>query len=625
MSTLETTSMSQEFHRHVPPRVRSCLAAALTILGATGVPTLAGKHVKVRSAPTDVPPDIARLNSDNNSVQRFLRVPQARTRYEVGGGGLAVAVLSTGVNPRHEALIERTLPGRNFTGQGDPTDAGDGDIHGLGTHLAGLIVGRPTRLLNEGIAPRGRVVPVKITQGQAVDPITTFARINEALKWVLDEGAANEATVSVVLLPHYLPELRQQTDPTDDGDVRILRDLITRLRRRRIPVVVPAGNGYVNTAPRQGMACPAICQDTISVGAVYGRDIPPLGKDNPLFEYTSSKAKVYFSRADRLAVFSARLSERVGGESRTDIFAPGFLLNAASPGPRASGEERETGCDPVSGVTVQSGTEQASALVAGTILLLQEIYRKSQPELSPGAVESLPEIDLIEQCLREGGIEITDREDEIGQAIDTVESTGETYLRLDVLGALDVMAGKIKARNLTAPPLVNDVSDLAALIAARNHAELTGEGLAVAVIDSGVNPEHLAFAGGKLLPGRGFNDEGTSDDTTDAFGHGSRVAGIIAANLSATAPKVMLSGIAYEAKVLPLKIYHDPLDRPTPARVNEALRWILEHREACERENNVRIGVVFVSLGASNLKSPEDLEFLDYDPERKPRCSISVG
>ncbi len=614
--------MTYEFYQHPPIRSRVCLAAIFALLVATGGPTLA-QNIPIRSGPVDVPTDVARLNSDDNTVQRFLRVPQGRTKYKIDGGGLAVAVLSTGVNPRHEALVERTLPGRNFSGQGDPADAGDGDVHGLGTHLAGLIVGRPTDLLTEGIAPGARVVPLKITQGQDVDPITTFARINEALNWVLEEGAMGETPVSVVLLPHYLPGLRTRPDPRDSDDVRTLRKLVARLRERRVPVVVPAGNGYVPTAPEQGMSCPAIFPETISVGAVYGRDIPPLGKGNPLFAYPSSKAEVYFSRADRPAVFSARLGERVGGEGRTDIFAPGFLLNSAGPGQAVADQDGGPSNDPETGVTVKSGTEQASALAAGAILLLQQLYRTSYPAEEVGPVESLPEVDLIERCLREGGEPTPDVEDEIGREIDTVDSTGETYLRLDVLGALDVMAATIEARNPSAPPLVNNVSDLVALEDTRNRAELTGTGLAVVVIDSGVNPDHLAFRGGKLLPGLGFTDEGTSDDTTDTYGNGSLIAGLIAGRNPRDMTREERSdhpppaGIAYGARIVPLKVYSDGLDAPTPARVNQALRWVLEHREAYERENNVKIGVVFLSLGAFNLKSPEELENLRLDDEAR--------
>lgn len=68
----------------------------------------------------------------------------------------------------------------------------------------------------------------------------------------------------------------------------------------------------------------------------------------------------------------------------------------------------------------------------------------------------------------------------------------------------------------------------------------TGRGVRVGVIDSGINP-HPDFAD-RLLEGRNFID-GTAnpDSTDDEYGHGTRVAGVIAA-------------VAPGAEIVPLKI-----------------------------------------------------------------------
>jgi len=72
----------------------------------------------------------------------------------------------------------------------------------------------------------------------------------------------------------------------------------------------------------------------------------------------------------------------------------------------------------------------------------------------------------------------------------------------------------------------------AALHLAEAHALSRGDGVRVAVLDTGVDPSHPALAG-KLLPGRDFVDgdldpreEGSRDNA--GFGHGTHVAGLVA-------------------------------------------------------------------------------------------------
>jgi subtilisin family serine protease len=52
------------------------------------------------------------------------------------GEGVIVAVLDTGIDAAHPAFAGMELVQRDFTG------AGNGDVHGHGTHCAGTIFGR---------------------------------------------------------------------------------------------------------------------------------------------------------------------------------------------------------------------------------------------------------------------------------------------------------------------------------------------------------------------------------------------------------------------------------------------------------------------------------------------------
>ena len=152
---------------------------------------------------------------------------------------------------------------------------------------------------------------------------------------------------------------------------------------------------------------------------------------------------------------------------------------------------------------------------------------------------------------------------------------------------------------------------------------LSGKGLAVAVIDSGVNPEHLAFSGDKLLPGRNFTQVGAPEDTEDRYGHGSQVAAVVAGRDPRDLPPRQRheyrldAGIADEAKIIPLKIYENQSDLPSAVRLNSALKWVLDHREEYHQVHHVTVGVVVISLGFENMKCPEDVNNLNFNDQTK--------
>src|SRR5262245_15558848 len=102
-------------------------------------------------------------------------------------------------------------------------------------------------------------------------------------------------------------------------------------------------------------------------------------------------------------------------------------------------------------------------------------------------------------------------------------------------------------------PLDVEVDAFVRIPQARATFNVTGKGLAVVVVDTGVNPQHISFQG-QLLPGKNFSTQGGADDTTDFDGHGSNVAGIIAAKRVAP-NEGMPTGIAPDAKIIPLKVF----------------------------------------------------------------------
>ncbi len=79
----------------------------------------------------------------------------------------------------------------------------------------------------------------------------------------------------------------------------------------------------------------------------------------------------------------------------------------------------------------------------------------------------------------------------------------------------------------------------------------SGKAITVAVLDSGIDATHPDLIG-RVVTGHNFYDDNT--DTTDLCGHGTHVAGIIAATANNA---VGIAGVAHNAKIMPLKVIDD--------------------------------------------------------------------
>ena len=108
-----------------------------------------------------------------------------------------------------------------------------------------------------------------------------------------------------------------------------------------------------------------------------------------------------------------------------------------------------------------------------------------------------------------------------------------------------------------------------------NNARLT-----VAVIDTGVDSSHPLFTGKNIT---GYNFVSDSDDFDDTNGHGTHVAGIIAAN-------DVSIGIAPEAGIIGLKVVEGALNNKD--RLTEALQWVLD--------NYIQYNIVAVNISLSD-------------------------
>ncbi len=104
--------------------------------------------------------------------------------------------------------------------------------------------------------------------------------------------------------------------------------------------------------------------------------------------------------------------------------------------------------------------------------------------------------------------------------------------------------------------------------ATREKFDVSGAGLAVAVLDTGLRVDHVDFAG-KVLAQRNFTAEngGNPGDVTDPQGHGTHVGGITVAG------GAIHTGIAPGAGIVPLKVLPGNF-----TMVADALQWVIENQ-----------------------------------------------
>lgn len=392
------------FRRFIP---RAAALAALSLLPALSragspeaVRTLEVPHRTVSrwQRPRQLRGDVHAQLVESSAL---IHAGEARETYGVSGRGLTVAVLDTGLRVTHKDFAGRVLPGRNFTADygGNPVNVNDGDGHG--TNVTGIVAagGDP----HTGIAPGAGIIPLKILRN---DGNGNFSDIANALQWVLDHRA--QYHISAVNLS--LGDEANYPDDNQPADAVLTR--IQALRDVDVAVCVAAGNSFWESHSHQGMAYPAIFRGTVSVGAVYDADLGPA-------TYARAAIRADVTGPDIFTPYTQRLHESVNAECRTDLFAPGAQLTSAGI------------TDDTSSSTME-GTSQATPIVAGTILLMQEYHLRQ--------TGVLPTVTQLENWMRAGARIIHDGDDEQ----DNVQNTDLDYPRVDVAGAMQVMVQEIQ-------------------------------------------------------------------------------------------------------------------------------------------------------------------------------------
>ncbi|WP_181799464.1 type VII secretion-associated serine protease mycosin [Kitasatospora acidiphila] len=128
-----------------------------------------------------------------------------------------------------------------------------------------------------------------------------------------------------------------------------------------------------------------------------------------------------------------------------------------------------------------------------------------------------------------------------------------------------------------------------------------GDGVTVAVIDTGVNADHQDLTG-QVLPGADFSGEQT-DGRVDMQGHGTAMASLIASHGHGDNAGVM--GLAPKAKILPIRLQLSEVGDVQASggdRFAEALRYAVDHGAK----------VVSMSISGAMRTNPDDRAAVNY-------------
>jgi serine protease AprX len=132
----------------------------------------------------------------------------------------------------------------------------------------------------------------------------------------------------------------------------------------------------------------------------------------------------------------------------------------------------------------------------------------------------------------------------------------------------------------------------------------TGQGVDVAVIDSGVSPVAGLDAPGKIVygPDLSFDSQSSNLQYLDGYGHGTHMAGIIAAHDNGVDPQTASSdaaiGIAPDSRIVSVKVAAG--DGSTDvSQVIAGINWVVEHAH----DGGLNIRVINLSFGTNSTQS----------------------
>ena len=276
----------------------------------------------------------------------------------LSGAGVGVALIDSGIDPRHAALANRVVFTKDFTG-GDGSDA-----YGHGTHVGALIAGGAGQTMdtrdNQGVAPSARLINLRVLDGTGAGKASD---VIDAIDWAI----ANRTTynIRVINLSLGAPVVQSYKDDP-------LCEAVDRAVSAGLVVVAAAGN-YGSTQDGRlvfgSVTSPGNDPSALTVGAV---DMHATARrsDDTVAKYSSKGPTLYdlVIKPDLVAPGSRLVSAE----------AAGSYLSLAFPERHAAGVGGNA-------YMALSGTSMAAGVASGAVALLLE----EKPKLSPASVKAI--------------------------------------------------------------------------------------------------------------------------------------------------------------------------------------------------------------------------------------------
>jgi serine protease AprX len=321
-------------------------------------PLYRGKYANRYTMPKGLPAlqkpiPIHNITSDTLTEEQTMLDSVRKHHPELTGKGISVVIIDSGIF-EHQ-MLRRNIKLRLST-NGNESDVNDN--YGHGTHMAGIIAAKDSKISCIGIAPDAEIISIKVTNEKSGS--ATWKSIYLALQKVhqlLDEGTGSNAKIGVVNISFN--GLDAQVNKSKFGKHRIFES-IRKLKERNIPVVVSAGNAF-EFVKEDGLGYPAFHPDVIAAGAHF----------NYQFKNLPTNAIATFSQRYR----SPFLHDVLGmfkGVNEKLIFAPG-----------ACSVSLNNSNDPDAVYSITSGTSVSAAILSGAIILMQQKWMMNTKQLMP--------------------------------------------------------------------------------------------------------------------------------------------------------------------------------------------------------------------------------------------------
>ncbi len=151
---------------------------------------------------------------------------------------------------------------------------------------------------------------------------------------------------------------------------------------------------------------------------------------------------------------------------------------------------------------------------------------------------------------------------------------------------------------------------LAQMAATRYRGEWSGQGVAVAIVDTGIDYFHPALGGAKMPNGKVIGGYDFGDDDPDPYdldGHGTACASIAAGRDVAAGDYV--GGVAPDARIYALKVFPDGKPSASDEAILAAVDWCITHQHD---DPTHPIMIISMSLGGGRFTQRCDLALPIY-------------